>query len=237
MKKLVTTSIIFLFTISLCSHSLNACDALTLPICNGGFEDDDTYVGWPSQTCIWSYDDTDVVTAEQGITPCEGNNMVRFISTLRTGGGADYSSLFQVFEVAGSEFEDDIASGTFFFSVEYCCNRVAGDADTDKEFILEVFGYDTSTFPSDWNSNYVFRESTSITTDSDPDTWEIITLTTSNLPESTTYISIHIAAHEDVNSGDSPEFDGHYADNVKAFFGSVDAESSSWGALKSIYSN
>ncbi|MFO7916357.1 MAG: hypothetical protein R6U43_11795 [Candidatus Krumholzibacteriales bacterium] len=237
MKKLITASFIFLFCISFYSYSLQACGNCSLPLCNGGFEEDNTYNGWPSQTCIWSYDDTEVVAAENGITPFEGNKMVRFISTLQSGGGADYSSLFQVLEVTGSEFEDDIASGTFFFSVEYSCNRVAGDTDTDREFILEVFGYDTSTFPQDWHSNYVFRESTSIITDGNPETWETINLTTSNLPESTTYISIHIAAHEDVNNGDSPEFDGHYADNVKAFFGSVDTEDSSWGAVKSIYRN
>jgi hypothetical protein len=44
-----------------------------------------------------------------------------------------------------------------------------------------------------------------------------------------------------VNGGfevdDTPEFDGHYADNVRAYWGSVPVEESSWGSIKALYND
>lgn len=227
----------FILTAGFLFFPLSSSRAGIIPIVNGGFETDDTYTGWPSTTGIWSYDVTDTVSAEQGVEPYEGERMVRFINTLQSGPGAEYSELFQVFEVAGSVIEDDIASGTFFMTVEYFCNRVPGDEETDTEFTLDVYGYNTESYPPDWHSGFVFHEKTSIITDGDPETWERITLVTSTLPVSVTYLSIDIAVHENVSPDDSPELEGHYADCVRAYFGSVGTGESSWGEIKSFFRN
>ena len=97
-------------------------------------------------------------------------------------------------------------------------NRVAGDERTDNRFnlrlsVLSELPKGTSdTFQSHFES----AASKSIDTDSDPSTWENLTVIMNAQP-TTQYVSLEISALENIHNGieDTVELDGHYLDDLK----------------------
>jgi hypothetical protein len=206
---------------------------------NPGFECCPVYSnGAPTGYGYWSYDLTQVVTAENGITPKEGSHMLRFIGTLPSGPAcpSHASETYQLFDV--SPIADCIVTGETFVWVEYQVNRVAGDSQTDTEFSIRISAHSgsPSSFPT-----YIYQAlaeaQNSIVTDSDPATWEKVGVSLSGIPANTTYLAIGIWANENVYDDCSdPEFDGHYGDEIKLHYGCrMGTEETSWGAIKSLF--
>jgi hypothetical protein len=169
----------------------------------------------------WLGDISDIVTAENGITPFEGSRMLHFIGTSLAGGinGGD-SSVIQLVDL--SAFSAAISAGSATASASARFNRVAGNAQTDTEFHLRLYPFsgDPSAFPTAFPLDGFLAEArTSLVTDGDPSTWELLSVSLL-LPLATTYIAVVPTAIENVfNNNPLPpdsqtEFDGHYADAV-----------------------
>ncbi len=182
---------------------------------NGGFETaTDPDVAWPpvSDFGVWSGDLAQIVPAQDGITPMAGSNMLQFVCTGAEPGTTGESDLYQVIDL--SAFTEDIATGTVSLTYTGNFNRVAGDAETDTEFGIEIYAFDDDApdFNSPWGSKIV--RDLPILTDADVETWEELT-TTWLLPAGTTFLLIHTSATENITNDETdPEFDGHYADNL-----------------------
>lgn len=187
---------------------------------NGSFETpESTFVfgfpGLPSAFGDWGGDLSQIVSAENGISPFDAANMLRFDAT---GNSADpllvTSEIRQWIDL--SAHSSAIATGESFVSISVWFNRVAGDAETDTGMSWQVTtNSGTPTFTTaDYAGGGTAQQSAGIATDGDPSTWEEVTDEVS-LPADTTYLILRLTASENVsNDGAAPEFDGHYADQV-----------------------
>jgi hypothetical protein len=207
-------------------------------IVNGGFESGPTYCNSsPHAYGVWSYDGAPVVTAENGIAPYEGSHMVRFDYTLPCAPGAEASELYQTVDI--SSIAADIATGSAMVWAEYYVNRIAGDASTDTEFDIWIAAFAGS--PANFNptiSNPAIRlkvASSSILSDSNPQTWERVIVLLENIPAATTYLAVGIWARENMSPDSIPELGVQYADAVRISYGSVATNESTWGSIKALY--
>jgi hypothetical protein len=217
------------------SSNLRAGDLFPI---NCGFECCPVYSnGAPTGYGYWSYDLTQVVTSENGITPKESSHMLRFIGTLPSGSSCPEhgSETYQLIDV--SSIAADIATGTATFWVEYSVNRVAGDSQTDTEFFIRASAHSGSPGGFPTTIYQALKESqNSIVSDSDPATWQQVGVWLANVPTNTTFLAIGIWANENVyDDCTDPEFDGHYADDVRLYYRSIGTKESSWGAIKSLF--
>ncbi len=169
----------------------------------------------------WKGDLVTVVGPENGITPFQGDQMLRFDGTLQSGASNTISSqLYQKVPVEG------LAEGATAIA-ELWVNRVAGDANSDTGFRVRLRAHEGD--PAGWSGTFVgdynavppdIGQSAVFETDSDPTTWERIELRL-ELPQALvgppflgdSFVSLEIQANENVSNDPSlPEFDGHYAD-------------------------
>ncbi len=159
----------------------------------------------------WDGDRSTIVTAENGITPLEGSQMLRFDSAGETpASGLHTSQVYQAIDV--SAYSSVIAAGQAEATASAWFNRVPGDAETDTLMGMWIFAvHGTLPFTG---TNYVGAQLQTVFTDGDVGTWEEVT-SRFLLPTTTDYVVICIEADEDVfNDVSVPEFDGHYADMV-----------------------
>ena len=182
-------------------------DTLNLLI-NGGFE---TQVEIPSGLGAatlgeWRGDPTTIVTAQDGITPAEGQRMVQFVGTYPEGTIGHDSAIWQLVDVR--PYRDYIANGDVVMSASAEFNRVAGDSETDSEF--GFFFNSTASMPAGYPG---YSKMDTFLSDDDPSTWETYS---SNLllPHDTEFVFVGILALENVHDDGAGPFDGHYADNV-----------------------
>ena len=181
---------------------------------NEGFEQDVLQTGWPSQYGTWGGDVSDIVTAENGIDPCEGEQMLRFLRTsFVSASSATTAQVHQVIDV--SAYAADIQAGQAVAKAWGWHNRVVGDACTDTLFAVTLYAYAGSVgnYPS-LRESFAFLTSSygPVETDGDPATWELA-YAELPLPTNTDFVVLQISAGEDVcNDSSSPEFDGHYGD-------------------------
>jgi hypothetical protein len=183
-------------------------------LANGGFEGD-APASIPSTYGVWGHDQAEIVGAENGITPVEGTQMLKFLATQpwgadAAGASSDMIQLVGLCRVSGVSGGNVIARATAMF------NRVEGDAETDREFGLRLRAYDDApaNFPYD-NDVFIAEEHITLVTDGDPQTWESLSGTLT-VPAGATYVALWLEAREDVmNDALEPEFDGHYVDDVR----------------------
>ena len=185
-------------------------------VVNGGFETLTNIQSLPNDYGYWGYDPVEIVTTSQGITPFGGSQMLRFLYTYPTGpAGTIGCDLYQIINV--TSFMEDIRNGNAVAKMSTVFNRVAGDNETDSEFIIQILAYSGSpnSFPSQFGSvNSLGFVRKTIITDNDISTWEPLSVEL-NLPENTDFVVVYIAAAENVyNDTSNVEFDGHYADAV-----------------------
>ncbi|MBN1342486.1 MAG: hypothetical protein JXQ73_07390 [Phycisphaerae bacterium] len=185
---------------------------------NPGFETPaSTTGGWPTACGYWQGDYSEIVTAENGIAPTEGDRMLKFIATSGPNAPttASASQVVQLVDLRG--LTSQIAEGYTHARVRARFNRVTGDAQTDTRFTADIYAYagEPNTFSEQWDqSSYLGKGNTAIYTDGDPNTWEWATAELI-LPVDTDFIAVHISATENVyNDTTEPEFDGHYGDAV-----------------------
>jgi hypothetical protein len=210
--------------LTLCALSFFGSTAAANLLSNPGFETfETTFVPnvndfLPSSTGDWSGDESMIVTGTQlgtGVSPLTGSNMLQFFYTTFDGPSAQFggSEVFQLVDVTG--YSSAISNGNALASASFFANRVAGDAETDSEFDVDIAAFNG--VPSDFSiqswTNPLARETGLLISDGNIATWEEVT-TQLLLPAGTTYIAIRIAAIENVFNDAVAEFDGHYADDA-----------------------
>ena len=169
--------------------------------------------GLPTAIGDWQGDVSQIVTGTTlGITPHNGQRMLQFEGTTFTGAGSNSSQVWQLVDV--SHLAAQVAAGQVQVDLEFYANRVAGDAQTDTLFqaVLQAHGGPFSDFPFDIG-NFLDIQGTNLLTDSDPDTWELVSASMV-LPARTEYVALSVNANENVSDDAQFEYDGHFADSV-----------------------
>jgi hypothetical protein len=188
-------------------------------VVNGGFEITEiTGGGWPSEYGDWSGDHSVIVGADLGVVPKEDAKMLKFAATSFTG---DYGTnvrcdVYQIIDI--NAFGDAVAAGEAMASGSVYFNRVAGDANTDTEFGLEILAYsgDPCSFPTylAMGGMELATANSLILTDGNEATWQQCEAELP-LPVGTDFVVIGIRAVENIfNNESTTEFDGHFADAV-----------------------
>jgi len=182
---------------------LMTCGSASAGLINGGFESSDPVgIGLPTTFGGWGGDGATIVTTENSIVPVEGTHMLRFDHTSFMGDSGARGGVWQLVDATG------ITPGTVMVASS-AFNRVAGNAQTDTQFIVEIDAYSGS--PSGFpDTGLLASTSTNLFSDSNPSTWEPATASLS-VPTGTSYLAVLVAAYQNV-AMTSPPFDGHYAD-------------------------
>ena len=157
----------------------------------------------------WETDVFTIVGAENGITPHGGSSMLRFDVTTPTVANAEFAAAIdQVVDV--TEYASLIATGTASFNMSAFFNRVDLDPETDDMFGLLLSAQDAAGTALEG----IFLP---LISDADVATWEphVASLV---MPSGTTQVRIQLNAIENIfNDLVSPEFDGHYVDDVEVW--------------------
>lgn len=181
---------------------------------NGCFETPEAVAGWPTTYGDWGMDVQTIVGPENGITPFVGSNMLRLETTGPDGSASGISAdAAQLLDL--SPFAAHVANGTARLRATARVNRVPGGATSDTEFRLYLWAYDLppAQFGPQW-ANHRGTAATSLLSDADPGTWELIE-TELVLPAGSTMVAVVVSAFENVvDDPTGPELDGHYADRV-----------------------
>ncbi len=181
---------------------------------------EDTSGGWPTSPAdVWKGDYSSIVTSENGISPMDGIQMLKFqgtdfMSSSEDGIGCQVQQVIDL-----SSYKAMIETGNAILNTSAFFNRISSDDQTDTRFTLSISvwkgepdSYDWATWPT--NPNLILIEEAEIYTDSNPITWEVNALEFI-LSQETDYVAIQICAIENIyNDSLYPEFDGHYADFV-----------------------
>jgi len=157
----------------------------------------------------WETDVFTIVGAENGVTPHGGSSMLRFDVTTPTVANAEFAAAVdQVVDV--TEYASLIATGNASFNISAFFNRVDLDPETDTMVGLLLSAQDAAGTALDG----IFLP---LLSDADVATWEphLVSLV---MPAQTTQVRIQLNALENVfNDLVSPEFDGHYVDDVEVW--------------------
>ncbi len=201
--------------LSLCALLAAASAANAATVFNPSFEFGAPVMGGPLVT-DWRWDGHNFVTAENGITPAAGNQMLKFIDT--SGGGSSaaiVSDIFQIIDVSSLADQAIISTGFGSVTIGAVFNRVAGPVPSpvDTRFDLNIRSHTSFANAQALTSSGL--ASNTLLSDASLNSWEALT-TTLALPVGTQYITLHLAAVENVvNDSGPPEFHGHYADDVR----------------------
>jgi hypothetical protein len=171
---------------------------------NGNMEDT---LDAPADGVGWEGDLFAIVAAESGVAAINGVSMLRFDATTLSGAapgsGAEVSQVVDLGAYAG-----EIATGRSIFQATAFFNRIDAGPDTDSEFQVVIEALDAG-------SLVVGSSAQVVAGDADPAAWQG-GVTGLLLPAATTSARVTILANENVlDDAVSPEFDGHYADNVR----------------------
>jgi hypothetical protein len=190
----------------------------TAGLINGGFETTEnvTTGWWPvAYSQDWVGDEVHFVGAENGVTPVEGSQMIRFV-----GSGYDGPSRANTASQLGQlvELDSTEGDGNHTANISGWFNRVAGDAQTDTRFTLDL--YAMSGDPADStakrvNEDWLDMVSLEIFSNDDPADWEQAQ-GSMLIPSGADYLLVFAVAYENVhNDSGYPEYDGHYADDIQ----------------------
>ena len=177
-------------------------------------------IGADSQTGVWFGDVCQIVREHGKVRPYTGDGMLLFQSTgqdTQDGSETRASQLSQWIDL--SPWRDAIADGRVQAKLTARFNRVAGDADTDSQFSIQLESFEVA--PNKalelMKSKRLARSRTShqLLSDSDPASWEKLEAVLT-LPANSRCINAMILAFENVvnDGGDNEEFDGHFADDL-----------------------
>ena len=181
---------------------------------NGGFEISESTTGFgPTGFGDWEHDESSIVSAENGVIPFSGNQMLKFIGTNPNGAITGSGSEVWQFVDASSIPAGSRVGLTGYF------NRVEGDSQTDTVALIRVSAHSGN--PTNFFNTPnppVIRSETFLFSDSDASTWEKLSIEPLEVPANTDYLAVLVVASENVfNDSSSPEFDGHYIDAVSLF--------------------
>ncbi|MFI4898067.1 MAG: GC-type dockerin domain-anchored protein [Phycisphaerales bacterium JB059] len=182
-----------------------------------GFETTTPTQQIPDTFGVWGFDRASTTGPTQGITPLEGERMLRFEGTapLCAPDGGASGAVGQLVALPRGEVDPSTC-----VTLTARFNRVAGEGvDTQFRVVIAALDGDPSTYPTGCGTvrPALLSTSASIFSDDDPQTWETAT-TTMVLPEGATFLALIVSAQENVIDDDTPPFAGHFADDVRLDF-------------------
>ena len=180
---------------------------------NASFETPEVTGGsFPTTFGDWGGDLSQIVTAENGITPFDGSRMLRFDGTATDSSDFEFGDVFQLVDM--SPFSAIISTGLAVATGSAFFNRVAGTNQTDTHFEVEIRAF--AGLPSNFGGNSpdpIASNTGVLLSDDKLDTWESA-MVQLLLPVATTHLAFKVAAFENISDPGLPEFDGHYADSA-----------------------
>jgi hypothetical protein len=149
-----------------------------------GFESGSPTLGpQPTNFGQWRGDRVNYRGAENGIIPFEGSRMLRFINAAFGPSSSNTSQFWLNIDL--SSMAADIDQGRVLLETSVLFNRVAGDAETDTAFALDVRA--RSGTPASFSD--LALVTSVVNSDSDPSTWEQAT-SSLILPTGTRFIQL-----------------------------------------------
>lgn len=202
---------------------------------DGGFEQSVRVGLAPAGFGYWRFDEAVSVSAQQGITPRGGPNMLHFVGTGRPGGvTGSASEQLQLIDV--SALSAAIDNNELEVTASAYVNRITGCALTDDSFGVVIIAFDglPTTFATRLTAGVnqaldqgVSRDVAVVTgawlqgghktatiTHGQPGTWLPISARM-NVPAGTRFLAINVYVNENkANDPAFPELHGHYADDA-----------------------
>jgi PKD repeat protein len=168
----------------------------------------------PTAPGNWRGDLAVSVGVDRGITPRSAPNMLRFDAAGDvTSNNTVASQQWQIVDV--NALAADIAAGRVRADASAWFNRVVGDLTTDRRFDIRLLAFNVAA--ADLPAAYVAGTQLAVQTASIQtigNVWQQAALNMT-LPAGTRLLLVEIYAFEDVvNDGNTPEFAGHYADDI-----------------------
>ena len=183
----------------------------------GGFEPGTSYAYYTvDSSADWRGDEAAFVGPGSEVSPRSGAQMLQFVASGASPAASSSASseLFHVIDLAGRGVSD----GNHMVHARAFFNRVAGDAETDTRFDVQLWAFpgDAANFRTDWrNAEYTTVTAAVMLEDADPSTWSCLT-EEMLIPAGTGYVVLELVAQENVmNDSSGSEFDGHYVDDVE----------------------
>lgn len=185
----------------------------------------------------WGHNDgTRFVSAQNGITPHEGGQMLQFVTTgypgpdFTTGGtnwqsgnyGGNSSDIVQLVDLSDPSLTALIAQGNAMLTASVWVNRIASADDTEFRLSLWTFSGPFNDLTNPANTPDPSRLTYGVLfSDSIAGTWERLTLSIL-LPGDTTFVRLGLSALEGgTRTSSYPELPGHYADAVSSSVSTV----------------
>ena len=176
--------------------------------------------GKPTRPDHWSGDFSRTVGPSLGVSPRGGAGMLQLISTSdgERAGDNVAGELWRIVDLEnirrkmGRNPSQVHLSGWF--------NRIAGDAETDTQFMISIAAYQALGENLSWENAVPLKSQTVVLSDRDEQTWERADLQISVSP-STRYLAVMIGAYENIHDdvdGGKAEFSGHFVDDVSMEF-------------------
>lgn len=190
----------------------------TIPLVQGHFEPGDQFTIRGQDAPLsteWGGNLARIVTSHQEISPYKGRGMLQFLSTYKTVEASNRTVCDVNQWVDLSAYEDHQRR----FRASMFVNRVAGDDETDTNFILMVSAHREVWPPGEGEGedSPLGTWRTDLLTDEDPRTWERLELQ-NELPPGTRFLRINLGAQENRQNDEGEgeiEFDGHFVDHVQ----------------------
>ena len=184
--------------------------------------------GVPLELETWCGDTSNIVEAEQGITPFDGDYMLRFMKAdypEKPNPGGYVSEMYRWIDM--SKIQEQISLGDSEVSFSGMINAVKTELNDQYLFGVTLFAYDAmppSLLPNtdafkleDMCISSASRKMVKI--DDNLRTWQTVSVDMT-LPSNTKYLLIRLAVSRDKLEKNSPGFvyPGHYLDDVKVTF-------------------
>lgn len=218
---MLCTTALFAYTQSWDSQSFHK----ILPLVDAGFESTSQVPahGIPAEPGTWSGDFSQVVVAENGIAPHQGQNMLRFLrADNETSLKSELSYVSEVSQVIDLRaLRAELTSEDYMLEVSAMFNAITMPANPSYEFSMKAatFRGDIADAPSLWKDEEtgVSRSACCVNADADTSTWQRVVVPLL-VPQDADYIVINCAVvfKGEQKEGSVAEFAGHYVDQVEA---------------------
>ena len=217
---MICTSVVFAYTVP----KLPAGKTKLLPLADAGFESGSPVParGIPARAGVWSGDFSRVVKAELGVTPMQGQRMLRFLradSELSATSVRSYvGEAAQVIDLR--PLRADIAGGAASVELSALFNSIPSAVGERYEFAVKTAAFrgDMAEAPRMWTERdaCVSRAERASIADGDPATWQRVSVPLA-VPEDADFLVIECAVVRKLPRVEhaAVEFPGQYVDQVE----------------------
>ena len=184
-------------------------------VVNPSFEFGAPYGVGPLQMNQWGYDGVSFVTAQFGITPASGQQMLKAEATSGNFAGGLVCDVFQIIDLTSPANQAIITAGGASGLTSVLCNRVSSAiaANIDTRFDINIRSHTSLANAQVLTSTGL--ASGTLLSDNNQASWEAVSASLA-LPTTTQYVTIHLAFVENVidDNVTGSEFRGNYMDDA-----------------------